>query len=747
MPASARANDLLPADLRALAGQAALRSTWPRLRSFAQSPANADWKGWALFLAGYQEFQAQSFNDAVKDLAQAAKTGFVLADYAVYYQAAALEKSGSPLDAAVALENFAGLFPQSHLHDAVLSSRAADFLEGGKPQQGINLLSPEPKTLTNPALALLLARSYAQAHRLADAAAAYQILFYRLPASTEARNAATQLALLRAQLGAKFPAANDQLRTTRVEALSKAGRCEDALKEYNVLLRDQPHNSLAPGWILGQAECLVRLHRSADALQALFTHFDSPEQEAQRLALLVQVHAQQSDEPGIAKELTTLGATYASTSDYAEALSAAGMYFYRKLDWQAAADAYRRLAEVFPQDSQLRDDRWRLAWCDYLLGDPATATVISDYLKAFPDSPRAPAALFWLAEIEERQGALADAQGLYALLCNRFAHSYYVAEASTRLEAIHPKPAAMEASDAPAAPLAAALLPVLARIEAPQGFACLNAAPTDAARPAMILHALGLLDLEVDYLKGALTADNPPAELRLLLAEAYSAQNNVAGALFAALKAAPAYSQLEFADLPEEVWDFLYPQTYQKLIEDQARLNNLDPYLVMGLVRQESAFSARAVSPASALGLMQVLPETAAHSDRPARTRLAARRLFDPNYNVQVGCAYLAELMKEFDGKTELALAAYNAGDFRVKDWEKKYNFRDGGIFLESIPIPATRTYVELVLRDAAVYRQLLGGSPHFATCAQSSASLSETGATQGKSIAAAPAPRTTPRD
>jgi soluble lytic murein transglycosylase len=75
--------------------------------------------------------------------------------------------------------------------------------------------------------------------------------------------------------------------------------------------------------------------------------------------------------------------------------------------------------------------------------------------------------------------------------------------------------------------------------------------------------------------------------------------------------------------------------------------------------------------------------------------------------------------LKKFNGQPELAMAAYNAGDFRVKEWQKKYAFRDQSVFLESIPIPATRTYVELVLRDAEIYRQLLSGKPHFAQCAQ----------------------------
>jgi len=145
----------------------------------------------------------------------------------------------------------------------------------------------------------------------------------------------------------------------------------------------------------------------------------------------------------------------------------------------------------------------------------------------------------------------------------------------------------------------------------------------------------------------------------------------------------------------------------------------------MGLVRQESAFDKSALSNANARGLMQLLPETAAHSTRRSRTRSATRRLNDPNYNVRSGCAYLAGLLKEFDGRPELAMAAYNAGDFRVKDWLSKYSFRDSTTFLESVPIPATRTYVELVLRDAAIYRVLISGSPHFAECAPTGPSAS----------------------
>ena len=74
-------------------------------------------------------------------------------------------------------------------------------------------------------------------------------------------------------------------------------------------------------------------------------------------------------------------------------------------------------------------------------------------------------------------------------------------------------------------------------------------------------------------------------------------------------------------------------------------------------------------------------------------------------------------MLQLFNGRPELAMAAYNAGDFRVRDWLSKATFPEPVMFVESIPIPATRAYVELVLRDREVYRQLLTGSPQFAEC------------------------------
>jgi soluble lytic murein transglycosylase len=722
MPAAAA--DLVPASLRQLAARAAKRETWPSLRRSAQAQKDPEWRGWASFVVGYDEYESEHFTEAAEDLRSAAASAFSLADYAVFYGASAASLAGQSLEAAETLKDFATRFPQSGLRWPALELGAGAWLDAKRPQDAIDALIAEPEVRTRPALALLLARAYQQANRLEDAARAFQEVYCAFPMAPQAQAATDSLETLRTQLGSSFPIPTYEIRTARADMLFKATRYEDALKEFEVLREAEPSSPLAPRWQLGRARCLLRLHRVADAMDALFDHFATPDLESQRLALLVQAHAQQSDAAAITQDLAQLETQYTSSPAHAEALSAAGNFYYRQLNWQEAARAYQRLFELFPQNGHTREDRWRLAWCYYLLHDPKATDAIRDYLMRFPESPRAPAALYWLARTKEAEGAPGEARALYALLGKRFPHSYYTHQGVSRLTALPAGQGSSQDASAPSSDsLAAALAPAVSSPAIPQGFGCLPSAPSDTARSAMILQELGLQSLQEEFLKTAITESAAPTELRWLLARMDAAQANAPDALLDAIKGAPAYAQLDFSELPKEVWGFLYPQPYWRLIQRQARANRLDPYLVMGLIRQESAFNPQALSTANARGLMQLLPETAAQSHRASRMRSAARRLYDPAYNVRVGCAYLEDMMKTFDNRAELALAAYHAGDFRVKDWLGKTTLPDSATFLESIPIPATRSYVELVLRDAEIYRQLLTRSPRFAACPGSQAS------------------------
>ena len=725
LAASTLGADLVPPSLRQLAARATQRDGWQSLRTYAQSEKNPEWRGWANFVVGYQEYESSGFNEAAADLDRAAQTDFALQDYSVFYEASALSRASKQLAAAQLLRDFTARFPSSHLRWQALELRASTLLELKTPQEAIDALTAAPEVRRRPTLALLLAQAYQQADRPTEAATTFQEIYFAFPTAPEAKTAVEALDALRTQMGAAYPESTEEIRASRAELLYRANRYEDARKEFEDLLRAQPASPLAPQWQLGRARCLLRLHRSADALEALITHFATPDLEARRLDVVVQVHAQQNDAPGIAQDLQQLEALGTATPVLADALSAAGMFYYRELDWHEAARTYERLLELFPHSDHAREDSWRLAWCYYLLHDPKATEAMRDYLAWFPDAPRAAAVLYWLGRVEEEQGSPAEARSLYNLLHKRYVHSYYARQSLTRLSSLRPEKGKDHVeSDPDTGALATRLESTLPAPAVSPGLACLANTPSDSTRPVLILESLGLKALAQGYVKEALAEAPIPADLRLLLTQMEAEQGDTSDALFDAIRITPAYPQLAFSELPKDFWGVLYPQAYGKLILRQARINRLDPNLVLGIVRQESAFNPKALSTADARGLMQILPETAAHSHRPSSLRSAGRRLYDPAYNVRVGCAYLRGLMKMFDNRPEYAVAAYHAGDFRVRDWVGKYNFPDAATFLESIPIPATRAYVEAVLRDAGVYRELAAGTAHFAVCTGAKPSL-----------------------
>jgi soluble lytic murein transglycosylase len=115
----------------------------------------------------------------------------------------------------------------------------------------------------------------------------------------------------------------------------------------------------------------------------------------------------------------------------------------------------------------------------------------------------------------------------------------------------------------------------------------------------LALQALSLDGLAEQYLKAWLATRPALPELRFLLSRLEAGQGNVSAAISEAIKIVPDYPSYEFSELPREMWNLLFPQSYWKLVQRQARANRLDPYLVMGLIRQESGFNARATSSAT----------------------------------------------------------------------------------------------------------------------------------------------------
>lgn len=151
-----------------------------------------------------------------------------------------------------------------------------------------------------------------------------------------------------------------------------------------------------------------------------------------------------------------------------------------------------------------------------------------------------------------------------------------------------------------------------------------------------------------------------------------------------------------------------YPIKYQEQVERYADQYGLDKYLVYSVIKCESSFKHEARSRAGARGLMQLMPATAQwFAENKEKIEYSEELLYDPDYNIRLGCAYLKYLDKRFNGNTDNVLAAYNAGEGRVREWLSSTLYSADGENLSDIPYPETKNYVERVKETYALYIQL----------------------------------------
>lgn len=156
-----------------------------------------------------------------------------------------------------------------------------------------------------------------------------------------------------------------------------------------------------------------------------------------------------------------------------------------------------------------------------------------------------------------------------------------------------------------------------------------------------------------------------------------------------------------------------FPRPHYSAITKSTQKYGVQPDWVYSLIRQESAFLDNARSPVGAMGLMQLMPSTAKEVARSTRIRLrSTKQLLNAHKNIQLGTAYLSQLLKQFDGNLVVASAAYNAGPHRAERWRPKDTSMPGDIWVETIPIKETRNYVKNIVTYQPIYQAHLGMTP-----------------------------------
>lgn len=151
-----------------------------------------------------------------------------------------------------------------------------------------------------------------------------------------------------------------------------------------------------------------------------------------------------------------------------------------------------------------------------------------------------------------------------------------------------------------------------------------------------------------------------------------------------------------------------YPLKFNEYVFKYSRDNLIDPYLVFAIIKAESSFNPDALSQKNAYGLMQLTKKTAEWGAESKKLEeFSVEELYIPETNIMLGCWYLGQLMMEFNGNTNLVLAAYNGGSGNVKEWLGNKNLSKTGYSLDRIPFVETKRFVEKVANYYHVYLKL----------------------------------------
>jgi soluble lytic murein transglycosylase len=489
-------------------------------------------------------------------------------------------------------------------------------------------------------------------------------------------------------------------RRTRADLLAKGKQYDEAANEYRGMLNDARAED-RPTLQMAMAEVLRHAGRDKEAKKALeAVPVTTSELEAERLFNLGEIARGANDDDGFLRILEQLRQTGPSSSWLEQALLSAGNIYLLRRDYDRAIDSYRELQQRFPNGGRASYAHWKATWLSLRQGRRADAVKgFEEQIELYPSSGEVPAALYWRARLAEEDGEPAKARAYYQKLSERFRNYYYGALAREQLRKLKSN----------SEPVEYALLDRVPPIDASAKVTA-DPIPTDDLRvqKARLLENGGLLDFSVRELRAA--ADESKGNwLAPETARVYADAGRYNMAIEILKRAVPNYFAVDLPSLPRPYWEALFPKAYWIDLKKFSSSNALDPYLVAALIRQESEFNPGAVSRANAVGLMQLLPKVGKSVAKQEKLKhFSTTQLFAPGINLQLGTRYFRGMVDKF-GSFEYALAAYNAGAERVQDWQGQGKFRDAQEFVESIPFTETREYVQAILRNANVYRQLYG--------------------------------------
>jgi soluble lytic murein transglycosylase len=654
--------------------------------------------------AGIAAVDAHQYASAIKELEPLAKRLPKLADYCAWFLATAQFGMRNYAQVPKALEPVWSQTPSSPLTAKAYLLAAEAYQQNGAAKDAVEILRKNYAALPQPKGDVALATAFGASGDNVSAAVYYQHVYYGFPASTDAGQAGSELTRLKTLLGENYPPELPSAMLSRALKLLSAGQIQKAHKELEALVpklggadRDLARVRIGVAdYEAKENASALRYLRGLDNL--------SPDADAERLYYVILCARRLSDEAEASAAAERLNRVYPTSTWRLQTLVASANRLLVDNDYEHYEPLYRACYESFPNESPAAVCHWKVTWGHYLRRLSDAGDLMRDQLRQFPASDDSPAALYFLGRISEAGKDTGSALAFYGELVREYPNQFYTTQARDRLAAIGPGVPAPAATEF----LRTVAFPRRMRVES------FRPSANVAARieRAKSLESAGLDSLAQDELRFGAQVEDQPHLLAMELASLYS-PTRPDQALRYIKHYASSYLYMPINSAPQQFWTLAFPLPYRSDLERFSKQNGLDPFLVAALIRQESEFDAKVISYADARGLTQIMPSTGRELSR--RLKLSAystAKLFQPSVNLQLGTYYLQSLTQQSGGRLEVALAAYNAGLSRARAWLKWGDFQEPAEFIETVPFSQTRTYVQAVLRNAYLYKQIYAAAP-----------------------------------
>ncbi len=660
----------------------------------------------AAYLAlGHAYLADRRFAEAGENLRLARQAGQELADYADFLGAQADHEAGNEAAAEALLHGFADRYEDSIFNAQVPELEANVLLTLNNAQAAQQVLTAGADSETRAGYQLAQGQVAFALGQTQQAEQIFKRLLLNHPLSSDAQIARAKLTAM----GAESSLTVTELRSLG-DAYYNAGHYADAEEQYRALAQKSGLDADARnGFAVDAAACEWKLKKLIPAqVQGLADTND--EHGARRLYLLMELARNRNDEDDQQRIVALMESRFPHSPWLGEALFSSGnMYMLRK-DYPTAVTYYGYLATHLPENTNAATAHWRAAWLSYRQGLYADASKLFDeQIKLYPSDKETASAIYWRGRLYETlDHKPASAVANYRTLVRVYQHFFYAQMARQRLTALGNAVPVSESQ--------------LDRIQAPPVPVLEDSFPVDSPHlaKARLLANAGLSE----YIPQEIAADPDSASWSALAeAQIYASYGETYRAMRALKKALPYAASASIKSIPLAYWRILFPKTWWDTIKAESAKNNLDPYMVASLIRQESEFNPTVISYANAYGLMQIEPSTGKQLAREEGiAHFQTFQLLDPEMNIRLGCRYLRQMLDKVGGVPEYAFAAYNAGDNRVVDWESAGPYSGIDEFVESIPFTQTREYVEAILRNEETYRAIdeFAGGPSNASLAAS---------------------------